>query len=130
MQYVLWTLFSLIAYGAGLVLLLWVTPRLITRAFDELAFMGFATLDILAALLVFGAVVITFGVFNGSFVIKVLDFFLLVGILIISSRLALFCTRQRAVVGSFVASRIIAGVYCVLLVLAALYAVVQLFVSR
>src|SRR5579863_3419773 len=82
MPFALWTLLSLVVYVGGLVILVWVTPHLLVRSSDEGLFMGIAAADIFGGMLAFGAVTITFGIFSGNFGSRVLDFFLLIGILI------------------------------------------------
>src|SRR6266516_3908969 len=120
MAYVLWTFASLIAYVAGLVLLMKVTPMLLSRAYDEGLFMAIAAGDIFGGIFVFAAVAVTFGLFGGNLGISILDFFLLIGILIVCIRLSYISFRRyRAKINSL--SRIIAGTYCLLLALAALY---------
>src|SRR6266566_3457918 len=119
MLYVLWTLASLIAYVCGLIILVKVTPLLLSRSYDEGLFMAIAAGDVFGGLFVFGAVALTFALFSGSFAIRVLDFLLLVGIIIVSARLSYISFRR--------ASRIVAGTYCLFLVLAALYYMVLLF---
>lgn len=130
MQYVLWTFVSLLAYIAGLILLVRVTPRLLKRSFDEIPFMGIAALAILGGLLTFGAVAITVGVFSANLLIKVIDFLLLVGVLVVAARLALRCFRPASTAGTFTASRFMAGGYCTFLSLASLYYMVALFATH
>ena len=121
MSYVLWTLASLIAYVCGLIILVKVTPLLLSRSYDEGLFMAIASGD------VFGAVALTFALFSGSFAIRVLDFLLLVGLIIVSGRLSYISFRPRRSTSFRRASRIVAGTYCLFLVLAALYYMVLLF---
>ncbi len=45
MLYFLWVLVSIVAYIAGLTILIKVTPKLISRSFDEGLFVGIAALD-------------------------------------------------------------------------------------
>ena len=126
MQYIIWVLLSIIAYISGLLVIIKVTPHLLTRSFDEGIFMGIASLDILGALLAFGGVVITYIVFSGSLAIKFLTFILAAGILIVAVRTSLYCFRGAAV-GAFRVSRIIAGSYGLFLAAAAIFYIVQLF---
>ncbi|HTD19761.1 MAG TPA: hypothetical protein VK667_09555, partial [Ktedonobacteraceae bacterium] len=88
MMYVLWTFACLILYIGGLIILIKVTPLLFTRAYDEGLFMAIAAGDIFGGLFVFGAVAVTFGLFSGNFAIRVLDFFLLLGIIFVGTRLS------------------------------------------
>lgn len=127
MPYFLWTLASFIGYIGGLILLVRVTPMLLVRSYDEGAFMGVAVLDILGALLAFGAVVITYNLFNGNLAIKILDFAFLLGIIGVSGRLSLASFRPRYERNTLLASRIIAGSYTLFLILASLYLLVLLF---
>ncbi len=126
MSYALWTLLSIAVYVLGIILFGWATPRLYWHSYDQLAFTGFAALEIVAALCTFGAVAITYGLFSGSFAIKVLDFLLLIGILVIGIRLAFRSFRARRA-GVIIASRNIAGLYFLLLILAALFYMALLF---
>ena len=127
MLYVLWTVLSIVAYISGLIVITRVTPRLLARSFDEGLFMGLAAADIIGALLAFGGVVVTYALFNGALYIRVLNFFLLVGIFIVSARMSLYCLRPNAISGSFRVSRILAGSYGIFLATAALFYVVLLF---
>src|SRR6185312_6777173 len=86
MSYFLWTLGSIVAYVGGLMIILRVTPRLLQRKFDEGLFMGMAALNVLGALLIFSAVVITLAIFSGALAVRVLDFLLLLGVLILAGR--------------------------------------------
>jgi hypothetical protein len=119
---------SLVAYIGGLVTIWQVTPRLLGRSYDEGMFMAIAALDIVGALLAFGAVVVTLFLFNGAIGIKILDFILLVGILLLGLRMALFSLRPRLLTNTVRISRIIACIYCLCLALAALYYIIQMFI--
>ena len=127
MQQFLLTLICLIAYAGGLVILVKVTPRLLFLSFDEGMFMSIAAADVFGAILAFGAVGVTFALFNASLPIRGLDFLLLVGILIVGIRMSLRSFRPRNSKGTFPLSRVIAGSYCLLLSAAALYLIVWLF---
>lgn len=128
MQNFLWILVSIVAYGGGLLIIARITPGLLAHSFDELAFMGLAALDILGAILAFGAIVLVFALFNGAFPVRVLNFFLTVGILVVAGRTALYCVRPRT--GTTAVSRALAGGYGFFLSAAAIFYVVQLFVSK
>jgi hypothetical protein len=128
MSYFLWVVGSLIAYVGGLVIIWQITPRLLARSYDEGLFMAIAALDIVGALLAFGAVVVTFALFNGAIGIRIMDFILLVGILLLGIRMAWFSFRPRLLANTVRVSRVIAGVYCLCLAVAALYYIVQMFV--
>lgn len=129
MQRVLLTLIVLVAYICGLVIIVAVTPRLWRLRFDEGLFMGIAAADVLGGILAFAPIGITFALFNGAFGIKVLDFLLLVGIFIVGLRTSLRSFRPRYKGGTFQLSRILVGSYSLLLVAAAVYSIVLLFVS-
>jgi hypothetical protein len=130
MQPVLWLLLSIIAYIIGLVVVVKVTPQLLSRSYDEGLFMAIAAAAIVGALLAFGAIVITFALFNGTLAIKVLNFFLLLGILIMTVRMSLFSFKaQRMIAGTLRSSRIAVGSYYLLLAIAAVFSIVQLFMS-
>jgi predicted membrane-bound mannosyltransferase len=130
MSYVLWTLLSFVAYIGGLITLVKVTPMLPSRSFDEGFFMGLAAVDIIGAVLAFGAVFVTFAVFTGTLAIRIFDFLLLVGILIIAIRLTFQSLRPRVTSGTFRVSRVLAGGYGLFLVLAAFFCITQLFVTK
>jgi len=130
MQYVLWTLCCLVAYVGGLMIIARVTPRLLARKFDEGWFMGIAALDILGALLAFGAVFVLFALFNGALATRILDFFLLIGLGGIAGRMSLYSFRGAIKTHEVQSSRIIAGTFCAFLVFSALFYMFQLFVSK
>jgi hypothetical protein len=125
MPFVLWTIIALIGYVAGQVILVRVTPRILVQSFDEGIFMAYATAEIFGGLFVFGAVAVTFGLYNGILGIKLLDFLLLAGIVIVCASLLLknFRAFRPGVVRS---SRMVISLYCLLLALAALYYIVVL----
>ncbi len=130
MLFVLGTLASLLAYAGGLVIVITVTPRLLSRRYDEGLFMGIAAADIIGGILAFAAVLVTFELYNGTAntVTKLFDTILLIGIVAIAVRMALRSFRPRPEAGTFTTSRVLAGSFCILLTLAALYAIVLLFV--
>jgi hypothetical protein len=130
MPYVLWTLASFITYAGGLIIIMRITPKLLSRSFDELWFMGFAVIDIIGAILAFGAVVVTYSLFSANFAVKVLDFLLLAGIVFVAGRTSFACFRAGAGAKTLPVSRITATGYGFFLVLAALYYMAQLFTSR
>lgn len=129
MTYVLWTVLSILAYVAGLILITRATPRLLLRSYDEGWFIGIAALDIVGALLVFGAITLTYFFFSGAFAVKVLDFVLLLGVLFVGVRVALSSFRSQ-MRGTFRVSRIVAGTYGIFLGFAACYTLVSLFISH
>ncbi|HET8853781.1 MAG TPA: hypothetical protein VFN02_14775 [Ktedonobacteraceae bacterium] len=129
MLFVLGTLASLIAYIGGLFIVIKVTPLLLFRQYDEGLFMGIAAADIVGGILAFAAVMVTFALFNGTqnVITKIFDTVLLVGIFLIAVRMSLHSFRPRIVAGTFRVSRVLAGGFCLLLTIAALYAIVLLF---
>ena len=129
MQQVLWTLIGLVAYICGLVIIVAVTPRLWKLRFDEGMFMGLAAADVLGGILVFAPIGITFALFNGTVAIKLFDFLLLVGIFIVGLWMSLRSFRPPYKGGTFQISRVLVGSYSLLLVAAALYSIVHIFVS-
>ena len=118
------TIVSIIAYIGGIILLLWITPQILSHRYDEGFFMLFAAADIFGGLLVFGAVGVTFALFNGVGAVRVFDFFLLAIIIGISLRLAFRSFRPRSRAGMERISGVLVGSYFMLLVVAALYAIV------
>jgi hypothetical protein len=127
MSDVLWTVVSLVAYAGGLVILVKVTPLLLSHSYDDGLFMVIAAGDVFGGLFVFGAVALTFALFSGSFAIRVLDFLLLGGIIIVNARLSYYSFRPRRTTTFRRVSRIVAGAYCLFLLLAAFYYIVLLF---
>ncbi len=128
MQNALLVFVSLIAYGAGVYLLLRVTPMLLRRQYDEGLFLVIAALDIFGALLAFGGVVLPLALFSGALPARIFGVLLLLGLLVVSARLTNRSLRPRVTSGTFRSSRIIAGVYSIFLVVATLYYIVQIFV--
>jgi len=131
MQYTLWVLISFVAYVAGVVILLRVTPMLLHRRYDEGLFMGVAAMDILGALLAFGGIIIPLALFTGvlAIVFRVLGVLLLLGLLVVAARLARRSFQPRVETGTFRVSRIIAGSYSIFLGLASLYYIVEIFIA-
>lgn len=127
MSYVFWTLGCLVIYVIGLVILLRVTPFLFFRKYDEGLFMAIAAADIFGGIFAFVGVVIPYALYNGSFVIKLLDFFLLVGVFVVATSLAYRSWRPH-MFNTVFSSRVATGVYTLLLAVAALYSIVLLFV--
>src|SRR5437764_7878779 len=121
MSYLFWTLACLCVYIGVLVILVRVTPLLLIRRYDDGYFMPIAAADVFGGIFVFGAVAVTFALFSGVFAVRLLDFFLLLGILIVAlimSYRSYYPRRARRVQA---ASRIIASVYCLLLGWGALF---------
>jgi len=128
MQYIFWIFCSLVAYVAGVFVLLRVTPMLLHRHYDEGLFMGIAALDIFGALLAFGGIIVLLLLYSGALGVRILGFILLIGVLLVAARLTRRSFQVRAGVDTFSTSRIIAGCYSVFLALAALYYMVQIFI--
>jgi hypothetical protein len=128
MLYILWTFVCLCAYVGGVVILVKVTPLLLSRNFDEGYFMAIAAADVFGGMFVFGAVAITFALFSGTFPIRLLDFFLLLGIVIVAFGLSYRCFRSPRTIKADPVSRVVASGYALFLGLAALFYLVLLFV--
>lgn len=131
MQFVILSFLSIVAYIAGFVLILRVSPRLLGVPFDEPKFMGLAILDILGAILMFGAVVVTFAIFNGAFPVRVLDFVFLAGIFVVAARVILHSFQPPAHIlrNSHRVSRIVSAAYGIFLLVASVVYIIQLFTA-
>jgi hypothetical protein len=126
MQPWLWALAGFAAYIMGVILVVKVTPRLPFCAYDDIRFMVLAVLDIIGALLIFGGIVVQIAAFNGWIVIKIFNLILLVFLVFLTGRLAVRSfrdTRQK----TYVLSRYAAGVFCIFLLLSAIFYIVQMF---
>jgi hypothetical protein len=121
---------SIVAYIAGLYIMLRTTPMLLARSYDEGLFMAIAAGDILGAILSFGGIVVLYAIFNDNIYVKIIDCLLLIGILLITGRLAMFSLRPRYVAGTNKVSRILSGIYCIFLAVASVYYMIQLFQSN
>jgi len=128
MLYILWTIVCLCSYVGGVVILVKVTPLLLSRNFDEGYFMAIAAADVFGGMFVFGAVAITFALFSGTFAIRLFDFFLLLGIVIVTFGLSYKCFRSPRTIKAAPVSRVVASGYALFLGLAALFYLVLLFV--
>jgi hypothetical protein len=127
MSYVLWTLACLCVYVSGLVILMIVTPLLLSRDYDEGFFMAIAAADVFGGMFVFGSVAIIFALYSGVFAARLLDFFLLLGIVIVAFSLSYRCSRSQKAVQAHPVSRFVASGYCLFLGLAALFYLGLLF---
>ena len=127
MQLVVWTLIGLIAYVVGLAIVITMTSRLWKFRYDEWRFMGYAVAIVSGGILVFVPLAITFALFNGSLGVKIFDFLLLVGILVVGLRMSLLSFRPRNAIGTFQVSRILAGSFFLLLLAASVYCIILLF---
>lgn len=113
------TLGSLVAYVAGLFLLIKIMPGLVKRAFDEGLFIAYAAVAIFGAMLGFGAVGATFAVFNGGIGVRIFDglLVLILGITTLRTSINAFRPRFDSYQSSNRTSRIIAGCFFLLLTL-------------
>jgi len=127
MSYVLWTLACLCVYVGGLVILMFVTPLLLSRDYDEGFFMAIAAADVFGGMFVFGSVAFIFALYSGAFAARLLDVFMLLGIVIVAFSLSYRCLRSQKAAHAHPVSRFIASGYCLFLGLAALFYLVLLF---
>ena len=127
MSYVLWMLVCLCAYVVGLVILLVATPLLLSRDYDEGFFMAIAAADVFGAMFAFGSVAIILALYSGVFAVRLLDFFLLLGIVIVAFSLTYRCFRSQKAAQDHPVSRFVASGYCLFLGLAALFSLGLLF---
>ena len=129
--YMVWliALGCIIAYIAGLFLLIKITPGLIKRAFDDALFIGVAAGAVFGAMLAFGGIGVIYGISNGEIVPRVFDALLLIILGIVALRTALSTLRPRydTNLGTYRASRIMAGGFFVALAVASLVVLVLLF---
>jgi hypothetical protein len=128
MQPIVWTFIGLIAYVCGLVIVMAMTPQIGKFRYDDWMFLGYAVAVVSGGILLFVPLAITFALFNGTFGVKILDFLLLVGILVVGLRMALRSFRSRNANGTFEVSSILAGSFCLLLLVASVYCIILLFV--
>jgi hypothetical protein len=128
MQPLLITLVCLVAYVCGLVIIVKTSPMLLSSPYYEGMFLGIAAADVIGGILAYGAMVVTFYLFNGAFAIRVLDFLLLVGLFIVGLSMARRSMRPRA--SGYRFSRIAVSLYCGLLALVALFSIVSLFIVQ
>jgi hypothetical protein len=127
MQPVVWTLIGFIAYVVGLVIVITMTSRLWKFKYDEWMFMGYAVAVVSGGILVFVPLAITFALFNGSLGVKIFDFLLLAGIFVVGLRMSILSFRPRNASGTFQVSRILAGSFCLLLLVVSVYCIILLF---
>ncbi len=127
MSNILWILFSIIAYVGGLVILWRTTPQVLVRSYDEGMFMVIAAIDIIGAILAFAAAVVIYALTPAPTVAeKVVDAILLLGILLVSLRLAFFSFRPSPYLHANRVSSILSGFFCVFLAIASLYYLVSI----
>ena len=89
------TLACLVAYSAGLFLLIRIMPRLIKRAVDDALFIGVAAIAIFGAMLAFGGIGVTFGIFAGGIGVRILDGIMLLILGIVTLRTSINAFRPR-----------------------------------
>ncbi len=119
----------LASYISGLILLVKITPSLLRRSFDDTLFIGVAAGAVVGAMLSFGALGITYALFNGSAGVRVLDIALSLILAIVSLRISASAFRPRhdISVSTYRSSRIMAGSFFLLLGLVAIYVLIMLF---
>ena len=123
------TLLCLISYGAGLAVLLRVTPMLVKRKFDDVFCMGLAAAVIIGSLLVFAPIAITFSFFNSAFAARALDVILLLGIAVVALRITYRCFRPSYKMEVIRLSGILTGSYYLLVLGLTAYALLLMFVQ-
>lgn len=123
------TLGCLVAYAAGLFLLVRIMPRLIKRAVDDALFIGVAAVAIFGAMLAFGSVGVTFALFSGGLGVRIADALLLLvlGIVTLRTSINAFRPRYDSYQSANRTSRLIVGAFFLLLTLAAGTVLVLLF---
>ncbi|WP_069804165.1 hypothetical protein [Thermogemmatispora onikobensis] len=125
----LFILLSLLVYIAALVVLVRATARLRYYHFDEAGFLGMAALDILAGILLFSAVATPLVLLVGS-TVEVIEGHVLALLLLLGIVLVTGATAWRSLVWSpnvQTLSRLLGGLYCLLLAIAALVCIVLIF---
>ncbi|HEY1353918.1 MAG TPA: hypothetical protein VGF67_30270 [Ktedonobacteraceae bacterium] len=122
------TLACILAYIAGLFLLIRVTPGLITRAFDDALFIGVAAAAIFGAMLCFGAIGVIFALANGALIARLLGALLLIiqGVTTLRTGLRTLRPRYDVNLGTYRVSRIMAGSFFLALATASLVVLVLL----
>ena len=120
-----------VAYILGLILLVKITPGLIKRAFDEALFIGVAAGAVFGAMLSFGAIGVLYAVANGATLARIFDALLLIilGIVALRTSINVFRPRYDSNLGTYRASRIMAGSFFLALVAAAVLVLALLLVS-
>lgn len=129
MSGLLLTVLCLASYGGGLFLLRRVTPRLLKSRFDDVFFMGLAAAVIIGSMLAFAPVAILFAFFNSALTVRVFDVILLLGIVIVTLRIAYRCFRPANTMEVVRLSGILTGSYYLLVLGLAAYAIVVMFVQ-
>jgi hypothetical protein len=120
----------LVAFVAGIFLLVRIMPRLIKRAVDDALFIGVAAVAIFGAMLAFGSIGVTFAVFSGGIGVRIADAVLLVvlGVATLRTALGAFRPRYNSYQSENRTTRLIVGSFFLLLTGTALVLLVLLFV--
>ena len=107
------TLGCLVAYIVGLLLLVKIMPSLVKRAFDDALFIGVAAVAIFGAMLVFGAVGVTFALFSGGIGVRVADALMLIilGVVTLRTSRNAFRPRYNSYQSANRTSRILVGTF-------------------
>lgn len=127
MDKALWVIIGLVLYVVGMIVFRKYTPKLTGYAVDQPQFLGYASVVIIAGIMLFGSVVLTVGALNGNLFIKVVNFFLMAFLFFMGVRLGLYCLRLRT---KHSISRILSASYCFFLSGASIYGIIQLFITR
>ncbi|WP_052888952.1 hypothetical protein [Thermogemmatispora carboxidivorans] len=129
MSIFLFILLGLLVYIAALVVLTRATARLRYYRFDEAGFLGMAALDIVAGILLFSAVATPLVLLTGNNVEiiegHVLALLLLLGVVLVAGVMAWRSLGWTP--SSQTLSRLLGGLYCLLLAVAALVCMVLIF---
>ncbi len=120
----------IVAYIAGLILLVKIMPGLLKRAYDDALFIGVAAVAVLGAMLAFGAIGITFATFSGNALVRIFDGLLVLILLLTALRTAIGALRPRygIGVGTYRVSRILTGGFFLAVAAAAVYILILLFI--
>lgn len=123
------TLGCLVAYIGGLLLLVKIMPSLVKRAFDDALFIGVAAVAIFGAMLVFGAVGVTFALFSGGIGVRIADALMLIilGVVTLRTSMNAFRPRYDSYQSANRTSRILVGIFFLLLAVAATVVLILLF---
>lgn len=123
------TLGSLVAYIAGLILLVKAMPGLLKRAYDDALFIGVAALAILGAMLAFGSIGVIFATFGGTLSVRVFASLLLFLLLLVALRTSMSAFRPRygIGIGTYRLSRVMTGSFFLALAAATIYVLFLLF---
>ncbi|HVU66898.1 MAG TPA: hypothetical protein VHD63_07215 [Ktedonobacteraceae bacterium] len=121
----------LVAFIAGIFLLVSIMPRLIKRAVDDALFIGVAAVAIFGAMLAFGSIGVTFAVFSGSIGVRIINAIMLIVLGVVTLRTALGAFRSRSYSNAQSdqrLTRLLVGSFFLLLAVTALALLVLLFI--